>query len=216
MTDLLEELFAVERTVADGEVPAGPAKVIRLCRTLAASPEEVWDALSDPERLSRWFLPVTGELTLGGSYQFEGNAGGEIRVCEPPRRIVATWVMGPVPPQDVSLVEVTLSEDDGATQFVLEHRAQVPPEMWDQFGPGAVGVGWDGGLLGLVLHLAGLHEDRTAEELAFDPAWREFSTESATAWATAHIAAGEDEATAQAMAAATTSFYVPPLEETEP
>ena len=42
-----------------------------------------------------------------------------------------------------------------STTLVLEHTAIVPDEMWAQFGPGAVGVGWDGGLLGLSLHLRG-------------------------------------------------------------
>ena len=44
----------------------------------------MWDACTDPERIGRWFLPVSGDLRLGGRYQLEGNAGGEILRCEPP------------------------------------------------------------------------------------------------------------------------------------
>jgi uncharacterized protein YndB with AHSA1/START domain len=212
MKDLLEELTAVERTVRDGEVPAGPAKVVTLSRRYAAATEDVWDALTDPERLSRWFLPVSGDLRLGGRYQFEGNAGGVVRECEPPRRIVLTWEMGPAAPADTSLVEVRLTEADGGTRLELEHRAQVPPEMWDQFGPGAVGVGWDGGLLGLALHLQGLELGLTPEQLATDPAVREFSTGSARAWGAAQLEAGDDPERVAANVAATTGFYVPPLE----
>jgi hypothetical protein len=30
-------------------------------------------------------MPISGELRVGGSFQLEGNAGGEILTCEPPR-----------------------------------------------------------------------------------------------------------------------------------
>ncbi|HSK90143.1 MAG TPA: SRPBCC family protein [Euzebyales bacterium] len=212
MKDLLDELAAVERHVSDGEVPAGPAKVVTLSRTYAAPTEDVWDALTDAERIPRWFLPVSGDLRLGGHFQFEGQAGGEIRECDPPRRLVVTWVMGPAGPTDVSLVEVRLSGTDGGTRLELEHRAQVPPEMWDHYGPGAVGVGWDGPVLGLALHLAGHELNLSPDELANDPAMREFYTESAKAWGEAQREAGVDEATVKANVAETTRFYVPPLE----
>ena len=45
---------------------------------LEAPVEEVWDALTDPDRIRRWMMPITGELKVGGSFQLEGNAGGEI------------------------------------------------------------------------------------------------------------------------------------------
>ncbi|GAA1856605.1 SRPBCC family protein [Myceligenerans crystallogenes] len=207
--DLSTDLDAVARRVSDGEVPAGPAKVITLTRTYRAAIDDVWDALTSAERLPRWFLPVSGDLTLGGRYAFEGNAGGVVRECEPPRRFVVTWEMGPAGPRDSSLVEVRLADDDGATRLTLEHRAQVPPEMWDQFGPGAVGVGWDGALLGLATHLAGLTKSATDDEIAAHPAIMEFNRASAAAWGAAHEAAGAEPATVRANVAATTDFYVP-------
>ena len=80
--------------------------------------------------------------------------------------------------------------------------------MWDQFGPGAVGVGWDGGLLGLSLHLRG--------ESVGDPiAWqlsgegREFYAQSSAAWGAANEAAGADPAAAATAVANTTAFYAP-------
>jgi uncharacterized protein YndB with AHSA1/START domain len=212
MRDLLDELTAVERHVSDGEVPAGPAKVVRLSRSYAAPIEDLWDALIDAERLSRWFLPVSGDLRLGGEFQFEGNAGGVVRECEPPRRVVVTWVVGPVEPADTSLVEVRLAEFPGGTRFELEHRAQMPPEMWDQYGPGAVGVGWDGALLGLALHVAGHELSLSPAELENDPAMREFYRESAKGWGEAHRAAGADDAAVAATVSQTSDFYAPPLE----
>lgn len=209
MEDLMEELTLVQRRVADGQVPAGAARVISLSRTYAATVEEVWDALPDAERLSRWFLPVSGDLRPGGRYLFEGNAGGVVRECEEPTRLVVTWEMGEPGPADTSLVEVRLTSSDTGTRLDLEHRAQVPPEMWDQFGPGAVGVGWDGALLGLALHLAGERLSGTPDEIAADPAVMEFNVAAARQWGLAHRAAGADAKTADAGAEATTSFYVP-------
>ncbi|WP_122262992.1 SRPBCC family protein [Ornithinimicrobium cerasi] len=212
MKDLLEELTSVERTVRDGEVPAGPAKVVLLTRTYPAAADDVWDALTDRDRLARWFLPVSGDLEVGGRFQVEGNAGGVVRECEAPRRLVVTWEMGPAGPADTSLVEVRLTEDGASTRLELEHRAQVPPEMWDEFGPGAVGVGWDGALLGLALHLAGQELGMSPEEVAAHPAVREFNTRAARAWGEAQLAAGDDAARVEANVAATTGFYVPPAE----
>ena len=69
--------------------------------------EEVWDALTDPQRIVRWFLPITGDLRLGGTYQLEGNAGGKILRCEPPHSLLVTWAMGE--DTGASQVEVRLS-----------------------------------------------------------------------------------------------------------
>ena len=62
--------------------------------TYDAPIEDVWDALTNPERIGRWFLPISGDYRLGGRYQFEGNAGGEIVACERPNRLRVTWVYG--------------------------------------------------------------------------------------------------------------------------
>ena len=59
-------------------------------------------------------------------------------------------------PASVSEVELRLTPTgEGATTLELQHTAIVPEDTWAMFGPGAVGVGWDGGMLGLALHLRG-------------------------------------------------------------
>ena len=90
----------------------------------------------------------------------------------------------------------------------LEHVAIVPDEMWDQYGPGAVGVGWDGGVLGLSLHLrGGSVDDPIAWQLSAEG--RECPHRSSVAWGAAYEAAGADPAAAATAVANTTAFYAP-------
>jgi hypothetical protein len=37
-----------------------------------ASQSDLWDAVTNADRIPRWFLPVSGDLRLGGHYQLEG------------------------------------------------------------------------------------------------------------------------------------------------
>jgi uncharacterized protein YndB with AHSA1/START domain len=211
MKDLIDELQANTREVGSGTLPAGEAKVVTLSRTYAADAEDVWDAITTPERLARWFLPVSGDLRLGGTYQLEGNAGGEIRACEPPRRLQLTWIMGEPPgSEDSSIVDVVLEPDPdlGGTRLTLRHTAVVPPEMWDTFGPGAVGVGWELGVLSLAAHLEG-EEIGTPADLETNPEMHAAMAASSEEWGAAYRAAGADDETVARAVAATTGFYVP-------
>ena len=49
----------------------------------------------------------------------------------------------------LSWLEVTLTPDGERTVLELAHEAHVTPDLWGQFGPGAVGVGWDLALMAL-------------------------------------------------------------------
>ena len=69
---------AVTRVVGTREMDGRPARVVVAQRRYAGTIDEVWDALTNPERIPRWFLPVSGDLRLGGRYQLKGNAGGEV------------------------------------------------------------------------------------------------------------------------------------------
>jgi hypothetical protein len=113
----------------------------------------------------------------------------------------------------ISWVEVVLSPDPaGGTRFELRHTSRIE-EHWDQFGPGAVGIGWDLGLLGLGLHLAsgGAQVDPAAffEWSASEEGLR-FMADSSRAWADADVAAGEGEEVARRRADATLAAYTTP------
>lgn len=209
MIDVVQQIAAIEREVGRGQLPAGEARVARLSRTYDAAIDDVWDALTSPERIGRWFMPVSGDFRLGGQYQLEGNAGGRILACERPNRLAITWEYGEVPSEGAaSTVELRLTPVGESTRLELVHTAIVPDEMWDQFGPGAVGVGWDGGMLGLALHLAtdaDMPEDKEAWQLSDEG--RDWSTRSSAAWGDASRAQGVDDETVARYVANTTAFY---------
>jgi uncharacterized protein YndB with AHSA1/START domain len=204
--DVVWQIGAVVREVGSREHDGRPARVVVAARTYDTTIEDVWDALTNPERIPRWFLPVSGDLSRGGRYQFEGNAGGEITRCEPPRVLAVTWEMGGSP----SWLTISLTEEpSGGTRLELEHVAHVGDEIWSQFGPGAVGVGWDLGLMGLARHLATgatVDRDKAAAWPASDEG-KDFIRRSSEDWCRASIAAGADGAAARAAAARTTAFY---------
>jgi uncharacterized protein YndB with AHSA1/START domain len=207
MIDVTHQINDVRREVGRRTLDAGEARVVTVSQTYAATQDELWDACTNPERIPRWFLPVSGDLRLGGRYQLEGNAGGTIERCDPPRSYAATWEYG----GEVSWIEVAVSaEPDGRARFTLEHIAHVDDERWAEFGPGAVGVGWDLGMIGLSLHLSSGGAAVDPQEVA---AWtssdegRRFATLSSERWCAASIAAGTDEAEARAAADRTKAFY---------
>jgi uncharacterized protein YndB with AHSA1/START domain len=211
MIDIVREIEAVQREVAEGRIPAGVGRSVRLRRDYEASIEDVWDALTNPERITRWFLPISGDYRLGGRYQFDGNAGGEIVACERPNRLSVTWSYGEAASEaDASVLEIRLSSvDDDTTRLELEHTAVVPDEMWAEYGPGAVGVGWDHGLHQLAVHLRD-------EPAAGDPtAWQglaegyDFARRASEAWGEANRAAGADPETVARGVASTMTFYAP-------
>lgn len=138
---------------------------------------DVWDAITNPERLSRWFLPVTGDLREGGTFQLRDNAGGEIRRCEGPRLLAVTWAYGDAPASDV---EIRLSETAGVTTLELYHAPvaetidfggrDIDPVLNDaETGVWGVGAGWEMGAIALASYLKG--------EFPADPAAAEMSPE---------------------------------------
>lgn len=213
MVDTTTQIGAVDRALEMREVDGAPARAQSLTQTYPSPIDDVWEAVTTAERIARWFLPVTGDLRTGGRYQLQGNAGGEVLECRPPADGTAgyrvTWeMMGAV-----SWLDVTLVADGGSTRLRLEHLARVedvPEEMWETYGPGATGVGWDGGLLGLSLHLGAVEGSLRPEEAqawAATDAGRAFYRGAADAWSGAHVAAGADPVAAAAAADETYRFY---------
>src|SRR5262245_27498372 len=147
--DIARVLGAVTRNVRNFEKDGRPASAVTLTRLYDTDPADLWDALTSKERIPRWFMPVEGELKLGGKYQLKGNAGGTITACTPPTHFAATWEFG----GGVSWIDVKVSPESGKARMTLEHTAIIE-DHWNQFGPGAVGIGWDLAVMGLELYLS--------------------------------------------------------------
>jgi uncharacterized protein YndB with AHSA1/START domain len=196
MIDIASQLNAIHRQVekqdpADG---SGELVTVLLRRSYDAPIGDVWDAVTQPDRIKRWLMPVSGELRVGGNFQLEGNAGGEILTCEPPRLLKVTFGA------PTSIVEVRLAPG-GDRDTVLELEHTVPIEM-AQSGAGAlyVGPGWDGALLGLDRFLRG---EAVGDPVAAasSPWAQQFSKQSVHAWA--GVVEDSGTATAEQLAAAT-------------
>jgi uncharacterized protein YndB with AHSA1/START domain len=180
MIDITSQLNAIHRKVeqqpaADG---AGELVSVLMRRSYDTPIQDVWDAVTQADRIRRWLLPISGELRVGGRFQLEGNAGGEILTCEPPRLLRTTFG------DPNSIVEVRLTPQ-GDTDTVLELEHSVPLAMV-QSSAGAlyVGPGWDGALMGLGRFL---HGEAIGDPVAAanSPEVQEFSKHSVHAWAAA-------------------------------
>ena len=202
--DFESHLGAAERSVSLLERDGCPASAVTISRSLTTTVENVWDAVTSGDRIPRWAMPISGELELGGRYQLEGNAGGVITECEPLSRISVTWEFA----GDVSWVELRISErESGSPQLSVTHTAHLSPH-WDEYGPGAVGVGWESALAGLALHLEHPNEPKPDEmEFVTSPDGKAFIAGSSEAWGEAAVAAGTDPDAASAAVRSTTAFY---------
>ena len=202
--DVAGHLGAVERSTSLLERDGRPARTVTLARSFAVAVEDLWDAVTNGERIPRWFLPISGQLEPGGHYQLEGNAGGTIISCRRPAALALTWEFG----GQMSWVEARLADDGaGRARLKLTHTSHLAPPF-DQYGPGATGVGWEQALAGLALHLeqpAAPKPDEAA--FAASPEGRAFIIGSSERWEQAAVAAGEDPGAAREAARRTAAFY---------
>lgn len=203
-------VFGAEfRQVENREHLGKPAVVAIAVRSYDTTVDDLWDAITTPERLARWFVPVEGDLKLGGRYQLKGNAGGTITRCERPNALDVTWeFMG-----GTSWVNVRLARDGAKARLTLEHIAHkegIGEEHLKQFGPGAVGIGWDLGLYGLERHLldpAAPRDQKAIDVWVASTEGKAFMRASGEAWGEAHAASGENPDEARAKAERTIAAY---------
>ncbi|AUS81241.1 polyketide cyclase [Actinoalloteichus sp. AHMU CJ021] len=199
--DLLDHINRTHRAVKRGT----EMNSVILTRAYDTTLPDLWDACVNPERLPRWFEPVSGDLREGGRYRLEGRGiEGTIEVCVPRERLRVTWEDSGAG----SFVEVSLREEGDQAVLRVEH-VQAGGDFWNTFGPSATGVGWDGSVLSLALHLAG-DPRATPEEMAKVGASEEgveFMRRTAAAWADADVEAGADPDHARQTSDRTFAFY---------
>jgi uncharacterized protein YndB with AHSA1/START domain len=205
-------VFGAEfRRVENREHLGKPALVAVAVRSYDTTVEDLWDAISTPTRLARWFASVEGDLRLGGRYAIAGNASGTITRCERPEAVDLTWEYAGT----TSWVTVRLAPHGDQTRLTLEHIAHkdgagAAAEHFKQFGPAATGVGWDLWLHGLEQHLirpTAALDHEAIEAWARSEEGKTFVRTSGEAWGAADAASGEDPEEARARAERTIAFY---------
>ena len=210
MIDIVREIDAVQREVRSGRTAAGEGRQVRLQRTYDAPIDDVWDALTNPERIGRWFLPISGDYRLGGNYQFEGNAGGEIVECARPNRLKVTWAYGVISsPADVSEVELLLAPaGDQKTTWC----SSTPPSCPRRCGASTVRApsAWAG-----TGACSAWRSISRADRWVIPMAWavsdegRDFYKRSSESWGEANRASGADPEAVARGVANTNTFYAP-------
>jgi uncharacterized protein YndB with AHSA1/START domain len=139
--------------VSDGD----PQDAIRIQRTFAAPPSDVFEVWTSPEMLRRWYPPgpdwdtpvAEVDLRVGGKLRIvmrnpageSFGGGGEYREVAPPTRLVFTWTWDqPEIGATVQLVEVDfIAEPDGSTTVVMTNSG-----LHDDRARQSHREGWDG------------------------------------------------------------------------
>jgi len=134
-----------------GSLRAADGKaVVRMEDHYRTNVNDLWSAVTDPERLERWVARVDGDLRLGGAFRVTFTSGwegaGRVDVCEPPRRLLVTLSPGQ---DDQTVIEAELFLDGELIRLVLEERG-LPVA-----GIAGHGAGWQAHLEDLAAHLAG-------------------------------------------------------------
>ena len=194
----------ISRQVASFEQDSKPLRKVLLSCDLAETKKVLWESLTDPEKLGKWFQHVTGDLKLGGRFQIQDNAAGSVVSCQSGESFSITWEFA----GDVSWVDVSLvALEHSSVRLCIAHTMNFS-EHWTHYGPGATGVGWELSLYGLAFFLLHSDEQKFDEtEFVSSPIGRSVIAESSEGWAEAGITSGIEPNHARQAAQRTTAFY---------
>ena len=127
--------MAQHSSAVDANLAARPSLTLK--RRIKASPEKVYAAWTDPQKLIQWFrtsrivpssLRAEMDLRVDGRYRFsfkhdDGEyfeVGGAYREVVPNERLVFSWAWHSTPERE-SLVTVQLKPEGGGTLLVFNH-----------------------------------------------------------------------------------------------
>jgi len=120
-------------------------------KVISASREELFEAFTDAEIMSKWFFPeedmsveVSNNPVVGGDYALKMYAKngatythvGEYKEVSPPDKLVFTWNSDFV--RD-TLVTITFSESGDATEVTISHDLLLPGDMVENHRGGWTG-----------------------------------------------------------------------------
>jgi uncharacterized protein YndB with AHSA1/START domain len=129
-------------------------QVVRIERTFASSPEDVFDAWTSAEVMRRWFHCAPDwetpeaevDLRVGGKIRVvmrkpdgtKVEAQGEYTLIDRPHRLIMTWTFDDDPSNE-QLLELSLSEAEGSTTVLMVNSSISTDERRD-----AQDEGWHG------------------------------------------------------------------------
>ena len=138
---------------------AGGTAAVSFDHAYPTAPGELWDAVTDPQQLERWFARVEGELREGGHFtiHFDNGDAPRCHVFEyaPQRQFAFEW-----PAPNETLVTVTVMPDGKGSRLRLRH------ENLTRTTAPRFAAGWDAYLHALADHLSG--RPRGDWEASFD------------------------------------------------
>lgn len=144
-----DRMGAVNRPLGSVRAVDGKA-VVRMEDRYRTDIDDLWSALTDPQRLARWVARVDGDLRLGGEFHARFTSSwegpGRIELCEPPRRLLVTMNPGQ---DDQTVIDVELVPDGDMTRLVIEERGLSLSEA------AGYGAGWQAHVEDLAAHLGG-------------------------------------------------------------
>ena len=100
--------------------------VVRMEDRLDTGIDDLWGALTDPDRLAHWYGVIEGELSQGGEFRVRialaGERRGRVEACEPPRRLLLTMRdPDPQPGQpEQTVIEAQLIAEGAQTRLVWD------------------------------------------------------------------------------------------------
>jgi uncharacterized protein YndB with AHSA1/START domain len=128
---------------------------LTLKRRLNAAPAKVFNAWTDPQKLTRWFGPSEAEILqaeidarVGGAYRIlmrtsggeEHGVSGIYREVVPNEKLVFTWAWRTTPERE-SLVTITIKPDGDGSMLTLLHE-----QFFDEAARDRHQHGWTGTL----------------------------------------------------------------------
>jgi uncharacterized protein YndB with AHSA1/START domain len=124
--------------ILGGLASVGGTGVLRIEDRFDTQVDDVWSALTEPDRLAGWYGEVDGDLRLGGAFRARVVASGwegagRVEACEPPRRFVVVSRDPDEPHEDVT--EVRLTADGDRTMIVVEQKG-LPLEVLHAYAAG--------------------------------------------------------------------------------
>lgn len=125
--------------------------IVRMRGRYSTDIEDMWSAITDPQRLARWYGKVEGDLLVGGEFteyasgsQYEGR--GRIEACDPPRMLRVTRIADEGPERSLM---AELVADGDHTILTIEARGMPLEKLY------AYGGGWQLHVEDLATFLAG-------------------------------------------------------------